>query len=132
MKKIWIGGLVLVVVALVVFRQRLYLRDPIATVERNGMRQAGMRVYLNYYNDILVEDTVHDQRYLVQSVNGVPMAPGVPRYLQCLRGMACLTERNYAPTFGLGGGGYSGQVEMTNAYVTLTDGSGASIRVALR
>ena len=132
MKKIWIGVLVVVVVVLVVFRQRLYLRDPIATVERNGMRQAGMRVYLNYYNDILVEDTVHDQRYLVQAMNGVPMVPGVPRYLQCLRGTACLTERNYAPTYALAGGGYTGQVVMTNAYVTLTDGSGASIRVALR
>ncbi len=41
---------------LVVFRQRLFLRNPLASVERNGMKQTGYRVYLNYYNDIVVED----------------------------------------------------------------------------
>ncbi len=132
MKKIWIGGLVVLVLVLVVFRQRLYLRDPIARVERNGMRQSGVRIYFNFYNDILVEDVRGNQRYLVQAVNGVPLVPGVPLHLRCMRGMACLTDRNFAATRPLAGGGYTGQVEMTNAFVTLTDGSGASIRVALR
>jgi hypothetical protein len=132
LKKLWIGGLIVVVLVLVVFRQRLYVRDPIARVERNGSRQAGMRVYLNYYNDMLVEDVARNQRFLVQSENGVPLVPGAPLHLQCVRGMACLTDRNYAATRPLGGSGYDGQVEMTNAYVVLTDGNGAAIRVALR
>jgi hypothetical protein len=132
LKKIWIGGLVVLVLVLVVFRQRLYLRDPIARVERNGSKQAGMRVYLNYYNDIIVEDVARNQRYLVQAENGMPLVPGVPLHLGCLRAMACLTDRNFASTRSLGGAGYDGQVVMTNTFITLTDGDGAAIRVTLR
>jgi hypothetical protein len=131
-KRIVIVGLLLLVVVLVVFRQRLFLRDPIAKVERNGLPQTEYRVYLNYFNDILVEDLGQDRRYLVQARNGVPMVPGVPGHLGCVRGLACLTEENYAPTDPLGGKDYSPSVEMTNAYVTFMDGDGASMRVSLR
>ena len=105
MKRILIGGLLIVIVVLVVFRQRLFLRDPIAKVERNGLQQTEYRVYLNYFNDILVEDLAHDRRYLVQARKGVPMVPGIPGHLGCVRGLACLTEENYAPTDPLGGEG---------------------------
>jgi hypothetical protein len=131
-KRIVIVGLLVLVVVLVVFRQRLFLRDPIAKVERNGLQQTEYRVYLNYFNDILVEDLAQDRRYLVQSRNGVPMVPGVPGHLGCVRGLACLTERNFAATEPLGGKGYVPAVEMTNAYVTFVDGDGASMRVSLR
>ena len=132
MKRILIGGLVIVIVVLVVFRQRLFLRDPIAKVERNGLEQTEYRVYLNYFNDILVEDLTQNRRFLVQAQNGVPMVPGIPGHLGCIRGLACLTEENYAPTDPLGGKGYVPTVEMTNAYVTFLDGDGASMRVSLR
>jgi hypothetical protein len=75
-KRILIGGLMLVIAVLVVFRQRLFLRDPFATVERNGMKQSGVSVYLNYYNDILVEDLTKREHYLVQAKDGTPMIPG--------------------------------------------------------
>jgi hypothetical protein len=127
-----IGGLLIVIVVLVVFRQRLFLRDPIAKVERNGLEQTEYRVYLNYFNDILVEDLAHDRRYLVQSKDGVPMVPGIPGHLGCIRGLACLTEENYVATDPLGGKGYVPSVEMTNAYVAFVDGDGASMRVSLR
>ena len=133
MRKIGIGGLwLLVVMTLVVFRQRLYVRDPIARVERNGMEKSGLRVYFNFYNDILVEDAARNERYLVQQRNGVPLVPGVPRRLTCLQGLACLTEQDFAPTRPLGGAGYEGQVEMTNLYIMFTDGNGAAMRVMLR
>ena len=132
MKRILIGGLLIVIVVLVVFRQRLFLRDPIAKVERNGLQQTEYRVYLNYFNDILVEDMAQDRRYLVQAKDGVPMVPGIPGHLGCIRGLACLTEENYAPTDPLGGKGYDPMVEMTNAFVTFVDGDGASMRVSLR
>jgi hypothetical protein len=131
-KRAIIGGILVLSAILVVFRQRLFVRDPVAKVERNGMRQAGFRIYLNYYNDILIEDPAHDLRYLVQARNGVPMVPGVPLHLRCLRGLACLTEVNYAPTYPLAGRGYTPMVVMTNAYITFLDGEGASMRVALR
>ncbi len=127
-----IGGILVLSASLVVFRQRLFVRDPVAKVERNGMRQAGLRIYLNYYNDILVEDPARDFRYLVQARDGVPMVPGVPLHLRCLRGLACLTEVNDAPTYPLAGNGYTPMVVMTNTYITFLDGEGASMRVALR
>ena len=131
--KRWIGvGLLVVVTVLVVFRQRLFVWDPIARVERNGIRVRGMRVYLNSYNDILVENVRLNERYLVQARNGVPMVPGVPTHLLCLRGLACLTDQDYPRTLPLGGAGYEGEVDMTGSFVTLTDGNGAAMRVMLR
>ena len=132
MKRIVIVGLLVLVVVLVVFRQRLFVRDPIAKVERNGLQQTEYRVYLNYFNDILVEDLGQNRRYLVQARNGVPMVPGVPGHLGCVRGLACLTDENFATTEPLGGKGYAPEVEMTSAYVTFADGDGASMRVSLR
>jgi hypothetical protein len=131
-RKLVIAVGVVVVLVLVAFRQRLFLRDPIAKVERNGMQQAEYRVYQNYFNDILVENVAGNQRYLVQARDGVPLVPGRPVHLQCLRGMACLTETNFAPTIPLGGPGYAPMVEMTSVYVSYVDGDGAAVRVALR
>ena len=132
MKKILVAGAVIFVVVLVIFRQRLYLRDPIARVERNGMIQCDYRVYLNYYNDILVEDLGRHRLYLVQAKDGLPLVPGVPLHLQCFRWTACLTEADFAETVPLGGKEYVPGVEMTNAYVTYQDGDGAAMRVGLR
>jgi hypothetical protein len=131
-KRALIGGLFLAIVLLMVYRQRFFVRDPLARVERNGMQQAGYRVYINYFNDLLVEVPTYNLRYLVQAKHGVPMVPGVPLHLRCLRGLACLTEVDYAPTLPLAGRGYTPMVVMTNAYVTFLDGEGASMRVALR
>ncbi|MDE3104484.1 MAG: hypothetical protein KGK08_04850 [Acidobacteriota bacterium] len=126
------GTLLLVALVLIVYRQRLFVRDPLARVERNGMRVHGAQVYFNYYNDILVQSPGAGGWLLVQAYNGKPMVPGVPRHLVCLRGLVCLTERNYAPVWPLGEPGYEGAVEMTNAYVVLVDGNDAAIRVMLR
>jgi hypothetical protein len=125
-------ALLIIVIVLVIFRQRLFLRDPIATVERNGQRQDDYRVYLNYFNDILVEDVNGNRRFLVQSHNGKPLVPGVPMHLQCIRMMACLTESDFAPTVPLGGKEYVPGVEMTNSFVAFQDGDGAAMRVSLR
>jgi hypothetical protein len=131
-RKILVVGLLVMVVVLVIYRQRLFLRDPIATVERNGQRQSDYRVYLNYFNDILVEDVAGNRRFLVQSKDGVPLVPGVPMHLQCIRMMACLTEAAFAPTVPLASKEYVPGVEMTNAFVAFQDGDGAAMRVSLR
>ena len=132
MKKLLVVALVLVVIVLVIFRQRLFLRDPLAKVERNGQEQKEYRVYLNYFNDILVEDLEGNRRILVQAKDDKPLAPGFPMHLQCVRGMACLTEVEYAPTIPLAGKENMARVEMTNSFVTFVDGDGASMRVSLR
>ncbi|WP_213805568.1 hypothetical protein [Granulicella sp. dw_53] len=132
MRKIIVVGLILIVVILVIFRQRLFLRDPIAKVERNGTLQTQYRVYLNYFNDILVEDLEHNRRFLVQAKDGVPIAPGTPLHLQCLQAMACLTETNFAQTVPLSKEYMPAEVEMTNSFVAFHDGDGAAMRVSLR
>jgi hypothetical protein len=132
MRKLLVVALIAVVVVLVIFRQRLFLRDPIAKVERDGTEQKEYRVYLNYFNDILIEDLEGNRRILVQARDDKPMTPGVPMHLQCVRGMACLTEVEYAPTVPLAGKEYVSQVEMTNSFVSFRDADGASMRVSLR
>jgi len=132
LRRAFIAGTLLIVVLLIVYRQRIYVRDPLARVERNGVTQTQYRIYLNYSNDILVENLDKDQRYLVQARVGAPAVPGIPLRLQCLRAMACLTDSDLAPTLPLGGKDYEPGVEMTNKQVTFEDGERASIRVILR
>ncbi len=57
MRKILIVGTLLLVVFVVVFRQRIFVRDPLGKVERNGVAQDGTRLYINYSNDVMVEDS---------------------------------------------------------------------------
>jgi hypothetical protein len=131
-RKLMYAALLGMVIVLVIFRQRLFLRDPIAKVERNGQVESNYRVYINYFNDVLLEDLNGDRRLLVQSRDGVPMVPGVPMHLQCIRMMACLTEADYAPSAPLGGKEYVPGVEMTSSFVAFQDADGAAMRISLR
>ena len=116
------------VVFMVVYRERIYLRDPLGFVERNGVRQAGAEVYINYSNDVLVQES-ESRRWLVQAATKMP---GVPLHLACLRWTACLTETNAVPVIKLGGPDYSPQVVFSGTQVEFEDGNGAMVRVALR
>jgi hypothetical protein len=62
LRKILVVGALLLAVLLVVFRQRVYVRDPLAEVERNGVAQDGARVFFNYSNDVLMEEQVSGAR----------------------------------------------------------------------
>jgi hypothetical protein len=128
LKRVVIVGVVLLVVVVVVYRQRLYLRDPLGTVERNGMRVEGARVFINYYNDVLVQSADGGRPYLVQRGS----VPGTPAKLSCLRGMVCWTEADIATVVPLGGADYRPNVVMGNKEVTFQDGNGDGVRVVLR
>ena len=110
-------------------RRRLYIRDPLGRVERSGVRVEGARVYINFANDVLVEEPGRESRYMVQNWN---MRPGVPKWLSCVRWMACWTEGNQAELVPLGGAGYHPRVEMSNREVSFADGSGVPVKVTLR
>ena len=69
MKRILIVGTLLLAVCVVVFRQRIFVRDPLGKVERSGVAQGGTRLYINYSNDVLVEDSARQQFVLVQGWN---------------------------------------------------------------
>ena len=104
------------------YRQRLFLRDPLGVVERAGVKQDGARVFINYSNDVLVQDGA--RWILVQGWSGVP---GVPVRLNCVQGLACMTEAEHAEVTPAGT-----KVEMSNRVVTFVDGEGGAVRVTLR
>jgi hypothetical protein len=120
---------VLLVIFVAVFRQRIFVRDPLGEVERNGIAQSGTRVYINYSNDVLVEDTAANRRYLVEGWNGVP---GVPKYLACFTGLACWTDATEATVFPLGDAPNQVRAVMSAKEVTFTDETGAGVKVKLR
>jgi hypothetical protein len=128
LKRILIVGVVLLVVVAVIYRQRLFLRDPLGKVERNGIRVDGARVFINYYNDVLIQNADAGQPYLVQRGS----VPGAPARLNCLRGMVCWTEADIATVAPLGGAEYAPNLVMTSTEVTFQDGNGDGVRVVLR
>jgi hypothetical protein len=85
-------------------------------------------VFINYYNEVLIEDPNLAQRYLVQRGS----VPGTPKNLSCLRGVMCWTDADVATVAPLGGAGYRPDVVMTSTDVSFKDGAGEGMRVELR
>ena len=129
MKKILVVGTLLLVTFVVVFRQRIFVRDPLGKMARNEVAQDGVRLYINYANDVLVEDPARHQFVLVQ---GWSALPGVPQHLFCLTGLMCWTDADRAAVFPVGGVGGKTPAAMSAKEVTFVDESGAKVRVALR
>lgn len=115
------------IVFVAVYRERLFLRDPLAKVYRDGVRQQGVRVYINYSNDILVEDARGIPSYMVQNWNRLP---GVPESLTCLHAMVCWTDHDHATLVPLAGSG--DPATMSDREVSYRGGDGGTVRVTLR
>jgi hypothetical protein len=124
-----ISAAVLFVIFVVVFRQRIFVRDPLGKVDRNGIAQNGTRVYINYSNDILVEDAEANRRYLVEGWNQVP---GVPKHLACFTALACWTDATEATVFPLGDAPNQVRAVMSAKEVTFADETGVVMKVELR
>jgi hypothetical protein len=129
LKRILIVGILLLAIFVAVFRQRIFVRDPLGKVERSGVAQDGARVYINYSNDVLVEDSATHEFVLVQGWSGLP---GVPQHLFCLTGLMCWTDADKAAVFPVEGAGGRTRAAMSAKEVTFVDESGAGIRVVLR
>ena len=129
MRTFLIATTALLVILIAVFRQRIFVRDPLAKVEKNQIAQHGMRVYINYSNDILLEDATANQRYLVEGWNSVP---GAPVHLACLTGLVCLTDADQATVFPLGNSPKQAHALMSAREVTFADETGAEMKVELR
>jgi hypothetical protein len=87
----------LLVIGLVVFvvveRKRVFVRDPLASVTRSGEKVSGEQVYINFYNDVLLEND--NPPMLVMLIEkGQPV--GVPTKLRCIHWIACLTDADTA------------------------------------
>jgi hypothetical protein len=120
---------VLLMIFVAVFRQRIFVRDPLGEVERNDIAEGAARVYINYSNDILVEDAAANKRYLVEGWNRVP---GIPKRLACFTGLACWTDATEATVFPLGEAPNQVRAVMSAKEVTFADETGAGIKVKLR
>jgi hypothetical protein len=129
LRKILIVGTLLLIVFVAVFRQRIFVRDPLGKVERNGVAQDGERLYINYSNDVLMEDAEKHTFVLVQGWSAVP---GVPQHLFCFTGLLCWTDADRATVFPVEGVGGRTRAVMTAKEVTFVDESGAGVRVTLR
>jgi hypothetical protein len=120
--------LLVVFVALFVFwnRERLYLRDPVATVSRDGVKQSGVQVYINFSNEVLLEsDKAPMYLTLVQHGQRV----GTPVGLKCLHFVVCRTDSAVA-TMVLEGP--KARVEsMDSKSVSFLDGDGRPVLVTL-
>ncbi|HXS11204.1 MAG TPA: hypothetical protein VN734_00755 [Acidobacteriaceae bacterium] len=93
MKKLIALLVILLVVFVVVERKRVYVRDPLASVTRAGNKVSGEQVYINFYNDVLLEND--NPPMLVMIVEkGQPV--GVPTKLRCIHWLACLTDADAA------------------------------------
>lgn len=137
MKKI-IGLILLaIIVFVVIYRQRIFLRDPLATVTRDGVKMGGVYTMINYSNDVLVDDSsgaVH-RIYLVQNWNKVDATPTAP--LKCINGVACMTNADQATAAAVPVGSRGRRsafegVTMTNKRVEFVDEDGALVDVTLR
>jgi len=92
--KKWIA---LIVVTLLVFaaynRNRLYVRDPLGSITRNGAKEPGAQVFINFSNDALLEnDNSPAYILLVQHNNHA----GSPIEMHCLHWLLCMTNADAA------------------------------------
>jgi hypothetical protein len=150
MKPILIVLMLILFAFIVINKDRIYVRDPLASVyktepakeatpgaspaARNEAKQVGAEVYINYLNDVLVieQDPAGVSRTVVQNWSKMP---GTPTVLRCLRWTACLATDDRVPTIPMvssGSGSYDPQVTMTDQRVTYVDGAGATRRIELR
>jgi hypothetical protein len=93
MKK-WIALALVVVVILAAYnRNRIFVRDPLGSVARNGAKEAGAQIYVNFSNDALIEnDKPPMYVLLVQHDNHA----GSPIELHCLHWLLCMTDADAA------------------------------------
>ena len=134
MKTILLLVFVVLLALIFVNRQRVYVRDPLATVYRNEVQQSGVQVFINYSDDVLLEQDAGPGSYRIL-VQGWNRMPGTPAVLKCIRWMACLADADHAATLPIewnGKGRYDPRVAMTSREVSFVDGDGATMRVVLR
>ncbi len=125
MKKILLVLLVLLGVGIYFYRQQIYLRDPLATFEMNGIERGKVRVFINASNDVLMSGAdVPAELMLVQHGQ---RGPGLPLPVKCSMWLVCFLPAPPVPMEA-----YSGKIEgMTAKLVTFRDANGDEVAVKL-
>ena len=136
MKKLLLLLTVLLVIFILVDRERLYLRDPLAKVMRDGVRDEGAKVLINFSNDVLLQDGAGGRLrvYLAQNWDDMVIAPAE---MKCLGAMVCLADGDHVAGTPVVAGSRGRRepfvgVTMTNRRVEFVDEDGALVQVTLR
>jgi len=126
MKKLLLLVIVVFAVFVFLFRQRLFLRDPLASLTRDGVKESGAQIFINYPSDVLVEND-NAPMYVLIVQHGQHI--GAPRQLKCVHWVACLTDADVAML----SEPLAAQVnEMSGKLVEFRDAAGHDVRVTLR
>jgi hypothetical protein len=118
------------------YRFRVFLRDPLAEVTRDGAPVDHAVAMIDYANDVLLLDrsTGHLRIYLLEHWNQVTGTPPGP--LNCLGDLACMTDADQAAMTPVTPGARGNRspfegVTMTDRRVEFVDEEGALIQVLL-
>ena len=126
MKKLILLAVVVFAVFVVVERQRLFLRDPLAKVTRDNVIEDNTRVYINYSDDVLLE---HTEAPVTLTIVQHGQHLGTPRMLRCIHWLACMTDGDPAGLVETMQGTVG---EMSGKMVEFNDDKGRDVRVTLR
>lgn len=86
----WIAVLVLAALALAVWnRRRIFVRDPLGSVTRNGIPEQGAQVLVSSSGDLLLQN-YHPPMYVTLIQRGDRV--GTPAELHCLAFVACVLD----------------------------------------
>ena len=128
MRKLFVLLTVVLVMWIVLHRDRLYLRDPLGHVTREGVMQEGAHVFINYENDVLVQEKNSTGMFVVQHWNRQPAVPGS---LACVQGMACLAPADRVVDVAAGASG-TATAAMSDRAVSFTDDHQQRVVVTIR
>ncbi len=144
MKKLFLLAFVILMALILLNRQRVFVRNPLATVYKSPapghtsgageLKLSGVHVFINYSNDVLLEKDAEPGAYriLVQHWNRLPVTPAE---LKCIYQMACLTDADQATAIPIAAPGKSqpiDEVAMSDHEATFAGPDGAILRVVLR
>jgi hypothetical protein len=139
MKRLLLLAFLIIMVLIMLNRQRVFVRDPLASVYTStapdgtgAVKQSGVQVYINYSNDVLLVKDSQSGGYtlLVQHWN---KTPGTPVQLKCIHWMACLTDKDQAAVLPVqSNGNYDPHAVMNDREVSFVNTQGERTRVQLR
>jgi hypothetical protein len=95
LKKIILVVVLVAVVFVIWNRQRLYVRDPLGSVMRDGVKEVGAQVLINYSNDVLLQN--YNAPMYVQLVQHGGRV-GTPAEMHCVAYVMCLMDADQ-PSF---------------------------------
>ena len=126
MKRLFLLGVLLLFAFVLYNRQRVFVRNPLASVVRDGAKVEGTQVFINFSNDVLLEN---DGPPLLITLVQQGRPVGTPANLKCLHWIACLTNAASASLAEVETGARI--ASMADRSVEYKDGQGRSVVVTL-